>query len=88
MEHPKKNHPQPKPKTSKRIGSSIKKDVIQAADYIQYNLPYACEDCSHFSSANETCTFGLQTEPHLKRNQIFSYQLSGKMALCRFQEID
>jgi ribosomal protein L32 len=88
MPHEKKTSPQPKVKTPKRIGSSIKKDVIQASDYLKYNLPMSCEECSHFKSSHETCTLGLPTEHHLKRNQEKSYLLSGKIALCRFQEID
>lgn len=66
----------------------MKKDVIHPRDYNSYKLPYACEDCSYFSSENATCTLGFNTTPHLKKNQIQSYELSGKMALCRFIEID
>ena len=75
-------------KTPPRIRPSIKKDAIHPRDYNHYRLPYSCEECSHFSMSQETCTLGFQTEPHLKRNQLHSYLLSGKMALCRFQEID
>jgi hypothetical protein len=75
-------------KSSKRIGSSIKKDGINPQAYNEYKLPFACEDCSHFKSENESCTLGMPTEQHLKRNQIISYNLSGKVALCRLQEID
>ena len=75
-------------KTPKRIPPTMKKEVVQACDYLQYTLPFACEDCTHFKASNETCTLGLPTEHHLKRNQEKSYFLSGKMALCRFQEID
>ncbi|MBC7741527.1 MAG: hypothetical protein H7061_04990 [Bdellovibrionaceae bacterium] len=74
--------------TPKRIGSSIKKDAIHPRDYNAYTLPYACEDCSHFKAENESCTLGLMTEPHLRRTQVRSYEISGKIALCRFQEID
>jgi len=77
-----------KEKGSKRIRSSIKKDGINPASYNSYKLPYSCEDCTHFKASNETCTFGMPTEQHLKRNQIISYNLSGKIALCRLQEID
>lgn len=77
-----------KPKTPKRIGSSIKKEFVHPRDYNAYSLPFSCEDCSHFASENENCTLGLPTEAHLKRNQIHSYDLSGKIAFCRFQEID
>jgi hypothetical protein len=72
----------------KRISASIKKDAIHPAAYNRYKLPYSCEDCSHFKASNETCTLGMPTENHLYRNQIFSYNLSGKVALCRLQEID
>jgi hypothetical protein len=77
----KKNRP-------KRIGASIKKDAIDPVAYNKYKLTYACEDCSHFKLENESCTLGMPTESHLKRNQILSYNLSGKVALCRLQEID
>lgn len=82
-----------KPKTaksvgSKRISSSIKKDAIRAEDYNRYNMPYACEDCSHFAMTSQTCTLGFKTEPHLRENQRRSYEMSGHVALCRFQEID
>ena len=85
MEELKKNT---KPNTPKRIGASIKKDAIKASDYLRYNLPNSCEECSHFNAANETCTLSLPTEPHLERSQKKSYLLSGKIAICRFQEID
>lgn len=81
----------PKEKTknrSKRIRPSIVKDGIHPRDYNQYILPYSCEDCSHFKASDESCTLGMPTEPHLKRNQILSYNISGKIALCRIQEID
>ncbi len=74
--------------SSKRIGWSIKKDAINPADYNRYKLPFACEDCSHFKASNETCTLGMPTEFHLRRNQELSYNISGKVALCRLQEID
>lgn len=80
---PKKKHA-----SSKRIGSSIKKDGINPRDYNQYKLPYSCEDCVHFKTSDESCTLGFPTEPHLRRNQEISYSISGKLALCRFQEID
>lgn len=79
---------QNKNKSPKRIGYSIKKDAINPADYNRYKLPYACEDCTHFKTDTESCTLGFPTEPHLRRHQIASYSLSGKIALCRLQEID
>ena len=79
---------QPRPKTPKRIGSSIKKESVDPIAYNAYSLPFSCEDCSHFAAMTETCTLGFQSDPHLRRNQIHSYELSGKVAFCRFQEID
>lgn len=80
---------QPKQTNSpKRIGSSIRKDSIQPSAYMLYKLPWACEDCNHFAAKTETCTFGMPTEAHLRHNQISSYERSGKVALCRLQEID
>lgn len=73
---------------SKRIGWSIKKDAINPTAYNRYKQPLACEDCSHFKSENETCTLGMPTPPHLRRNQELSYNISGKIAICRLQEID
>lgn len=73
---------------AKRIRPSIKKDPIHPHDYLKYKLPMSCEECSHFKSSNISCTLGFRTDPHLKKNQILSYEISGKVALCRFQEID
>jgi len=75
-------------KSSKRIGASIIKEGLHPAAYNLYKLPYSCEDCTHFKSSNESCTLGMPTEAHLRKNQIRSYNLSGKIALCRIQEID
>lgn len=77
-----------KKSSEKKIKPSIKKEPIHPSDYMKYNLPLACENCSHFSSPTETCTLGYMTAPHLKRNQEKSYSLSGKIAFCRFIEID
>lgn len=75
-------------KTVKRIKPSMKRETILAADYNKYILPFSCEECSHFASENTSCTLGLNTFPHLAATQKKSYDLSGQMALCRFQEID
>ncbi|MFZ3230483.1 MAG: hypothetical protein WA160_09795 [Pseudobdellovibrio sp.] len=75
-------------KSPRRIRPSIKKETILASDYNKYILPFSCEECSHFASETTTCTLGLNTFPHLKSTQQKSYNVSGQMALCRFQEID
>lgn len=83
-----KTTPYFKSKTPKRIGSSLKKESIHPADYNQYTLPFACEDCSHFIIENKSCSLGLPSEVHQREYQKKSYELSGKVALCRSQEID
>lgn len=78
---------QPK-NNDKRIRPSMKKDVIRASDFNHYKIPYFCEACSHFKSENQSCTLGFQTFSHLKANADQSYFISGKIAQCRFLEID
>ena len=75
-------------KPQERIRPSMRKELIHPSDYNQFILPYACEDCSHFASQTQSCTFGLNAYNHLASTQKKSYELSGQIALCRFQEID
>jgi hypothetical protein len=75
-------------KTPKRITQSIKRDGVHPTDYIKYVLLSACEDCSHFDAAAERCTFGYNSAHHRRAQQLKDYEMSGKMALCRFLEID
>ena len=82
------NGPENSKKQSKRLRPSIKKEGINPVAYNSYKLPISCEDCVHFKSENESCTLGMPTEPHLRRNQELSYNLSGKVSFCRLQEID
>lgn len=66
----------------------IIKDEMTLENFQKYNYKSSCEDCSHFDSKDETCTFGFPTEPFLKRNQLKDIQELGKMAFCRAIEID
>jgi hypothetical protein len=75
-------------KTPKRLRPSIKRDKIHPADFLQYRLPWACEDCTHFDASRESCTLGYNTVHHRRVQQMKDYEISGSMALCRFQEID
>ena len=75
-------------KSQQRIRPSMRKESIHPFDYNHFILPYACEDCSHFASENQSCTLGLNALNHLASAQKKTYELSGQMALCRFQEID
>ncbi|MEM7647022.1 MAG: hypothetical protein AAF203_08940 [Pseudomonadota bacterium] len=72
----------------KRIHRSIKLDRVQARDLLNYNLIYACEQCSHFDPERIECTLGFQCEPHLKENQLKGFSSHSHMAFCRFLEID
>lgn len=74
--------------TIRRPRSSIKKDAINPRDYMKYDLPWSCDRCSHFDTSKEVCTLGYNSEHHRQKAQLESYKLNGKMALCRFLEID
>lgn len=78
----------PKAFTPKRIRRGIKLDRIQASDFLNYELMYACEQCSFFSPENRECMMAFPSEPHLQANQIKCFETTGHMAFCRFLEID
>lgn len=76
-------------RTPPRIKPSIKKDPILAKDYLKYKLPWACEDCVYFTGEQSgRCILGYLTEPHRREEQRKSFELSGRMALCRFLEME
>ncbi|GIL17932.1 MAG: hypothetical protein FMNOHCHN_03614 [Ignavibacteriaceae bacterium] len=77
-----------KKQTPKKPRQSIRHDVVSAADYNKYIMPWACEDCTHYNSTTQLCTLGYSTKWHNREYQRHTFELSGKMALCRFQEID
>lgn len=76
------------PKREKKAHLSIKHEVVQPGDYLHYNFPISCEDCSHFDPEAIKCTLGYNPEPHLKKTQQRSYEVTGTLAFCRFIEID
>jgi hypothetical protein len=78
----------PKPKTPKRLNPSIRMDLIDPSDFIKYNFTHSCEHCSHFNNVDENCTLNYYSKHHRLENNLKSYDLSGRMALCRFLEID
>ncbi len=78
----------PRAKTPKRLRTGIKFDPINPRDYLKYDFPTACEDCTHFDRENAKCTLGYESAWHRREYQVHSYEISGKMALCRFLEID
>lgn len=75
-------------RTPKKLRTGIRFDTINPSDYLNYRMPSACEDCTHFDRMLEQCTMGHDPQWHRKDFQEKSYLLSGKMALCRFLEID
>ncbi len=76
------------PPTPKRIRSSIKLDVVNPGDFLKYDLTFSCEQCTHFDPELIKCTLGYNHEHHLKDKNLNTYYLNGKMAFCRFLEID
>lgn len=71
-----------------RLKPSIKLDTVDPRDYAKYIMLSACEDCVHFEVSSGQCTLGYQTEPHLRAEQERTYRLGGRIAFCRFHEID
>jgi hypothetical protein len=85
----KKNNPALKSKkTPKKIRQSIKLDTVNPSDYLAYNLTHSCEFCSHWNPDNGLCTLGYKNDVHRLEANLRCYELSGKMAFCRFLEID
>ncbi len=74
--------------TFKSSRPSIKLDRTKASDLVNYNLIYACEQCSHFESKPKKCTLGFLTKYHLKSEQLKRYNINSHLAFCRFLEID
>ncbi len=74
--------------TPRRINASIKRDSVSAADYIAYDHRWSCDECTHFNHGAEQCTLGYETSHHRLKEQTRSFELSGRIAFCRFHEID
>lgn len=71
----------------KRPRRSIKLDKVNPSDFMNYNMTFACEHCSHYDASNRVCTMGYNPQHTLER-QLHLYNLTGAMAFCRFLEID
>ncbi len=67
---------------------SIIVDGFHPRDLRELNPIFCCEQCSYFDSKQERCAMGFKTEYHRREAQLKMYNLTGKMALCRSQEID
>jgi hypothetical protein len=75
-------------KTPKKLQPSIRHDPVHPVDFNKYILPWACEDCTHYDPTRDLCTIGYNSKWHKREYQQKTYELSGRMSLCRFQEID
>lgn len=67
---------------------SISKDPVNPSDFMNLNIIYCCEQCSHFDDGDKKCTFGYNAENHRREAQLQLYNTSGRMAFCRILEID
>jgi len=67
---------------------SLIHDKVNPKDARELTMIFACEQCSFFDHDNKNCLMGFPSEPHLFGNQIKRYNLTGRMAICRFLEID
>lgn len=76
------------PPTPKRLRQSIRLDTVNPSDFLTYEFTFSCEQCSHFDSTQERCTLGYNNLNHRKETNLKTYHLNGKMAFCRFLEID
>jgi hypothetical protein len=67
---------------------SIILDKIHPREFNNLNVIYCCEQCSYFNTVKKVCAMGFKVEKHMRESQLAEYQRSGRMALCRSQEID
>lgn len=77
----------PAPKSNK-LRMEVKKDPVKAKDFEKLNIMHCCEQCSHFDGDRIVCTIGYNADNHLKQTNLKSFETSGRMAFCRYQEID
>ena len=76
------------PPTPKRIRQSIRLDTVNPSDFLKYDFTFACEQFTHFDPSKDVCTLGYNTSNHRREQNLKTYNLNGKMAFCRFLEID
>ncbi len=82
------NKPHKPIKTPKRPKQSIKHDAVAAKDILKYKFMHSCEYCSHWNPKNGLCTLGYKNDSHRLEYNLHSFEISGRMSLCRFLEID
>ncbi|MCB0385816.1 MAG: hypothetical protein KDD43_10525 [Bdellovibrionales bacterium] len=67
---------------------SVILDGIHPRDYRTLKFTYCCEQCVHFDGDKVDCSMGFSHDLHGREAQLRTYRLTGKMAICRFLEID
>lgn len=78
----------PKTKRTLAVRRSLILDPIHPRDYQNLEIIYKCEQCSHFSASDNSCTIGYDSFNHLADKQKENYERLGRVAFCRFCEID
>ena len=63
-------------------------DPVHPRDFRELTITYCCEQCSHFDPEGKAWTIGYDASQHLQSRQLERYELTGRMAFCRFSEID
>lgn len=72
----------------KKSSRSVIKDPVKAKDFNQLNIIFACEQCSYFQPHNGLCNLGFPNGVHKRKAQMKNYNMSGRLAFCRYSEID
>ena len=67
---------------------TVKSDRVDAWAFQNLNMIYCCEQCSHFDGENRACTIGYTASDHCRQTADESFRLDGRIAFCRFLEID
>lgn len=63
-------------------------DPIHPRDWRELEIIYCCEQCSHFDFQAKSCTLGYEAHLHQREAQARNYEMYGRVAFCRFCEID
>jgi hypothetical protein len=63
-------------------------DPIHPRDYREVTIIHCCEQCSHFAPDSQSCTIGYDAANHVATRQRELFERTGRVAFCRFCEID
>lgn len=82
VKRPRKSAPYP------ALRKSIIMDKVKAQDLRDLNMVFSCEECSYYNLNTDACAMGFNHQKHKRDAQLKLYELTGRMAICRAQEID